>query len=491
MLMAMKSAKKSAPAEPGPDGPTTLSAQIKEVFQRYDSSGDGSLSKNELRKAFTALSPTLTDSEIERFIIEVDSSGDGEVSHTEFMKWLKLGGAAVEALKKAIQSEGDARAARIKKCFERYDISGDGSLDISEMRTVLKGMGTFTTQEVGIVCQDLDRNGDGDISFLEFARWVRSPTTTKEIMKAKAILAPSDDDGLEGVFYTFCGAGHSDMDGKSFLRMLRDCNFLDVNFTEKDADLLFGGQKLKAKGQRTIGFNGFELALRLIAETKGISKDEMRDIVLESQRPVLQGTKAEANRFHDGGKAAAAPKAKRTKPKVRVMTEAELKQDSLPVDNTELWKKFGIDTPAGRTLKKLYAPPEKMQGIGQRSRGPMPPDMYIAVNNLAVASPGLQYRRSMRIADICAGYVPWGECVQGDLVHICWLKVGDCFLPTEVNGVRLLKKFSGPGSPAGSAAAAGTMRKSASLPAISGSSRGTPVNRMAFQGLVEGSRLSA
>ena len=33
-------------------------------------------------------------------------------------------------------------------------------------------------------------------------------------MKAKAILAPADNDGLEAVFYNFCGVGYSDMDGK-------------------------------------------------------------------------------------------------------------------------------------------------------------------------------------------------------------------------------------------------------------------------------------
>lgn len=36
----------------------------------------------------------------------------------------------------------------------------------------------------------------------------------KEAMKAKAILAPADNDGLEAVFYNFCGVGHSEMDNK-------------------------------------------------------------------------------------------------------------------------------------------------------------------------------------------------------------------------------------------------------------------------------------
>merc|ERR1719221_2117843 len=120
------------------------------------------------------------------------------------------------------------------------------------------------------------------------------------------------------------------MDGKSFLKMLRDCHLLDANLTEKDADLLFSG-KLKAKGQRTIGFNSLELAIQLVAEKKGISKDEVYNVLLESVRPVLQGTKAEANRFHDGLAAtvslnATAKKAKSTaKLKMRLPTEAELK----------------------------------------------------------------------------------------------------------------------------------------------------------------------
>ena len=43
---------------------------------------------------------------------------------------------------------------------------------------------------------------------------IKAGSGPREAMKAKAILAPADNDGLEAVFYNFCGVGHSDMDGK-------------------------------------------------------------------------------------------------------------------------------------------------------------------------------------------------------------------------------------------------------------------------------------
>ena len=37
---------------------------------------------------------------------------------------------------------------------------------------------------------------------------------------------------------------------------------------------------------------------------------------------------------------------------------------------------------------------------------------------------------------------PWGTAVYGDLVDAGWLKVGESFLPLEVNGNRMLHKAS-------------------------------------------------
>merc|ERR1712060_777897 len=141
--------------------------------------------------------------EINQWCGELDPSGDGQVSHREFMDWIRQGGSGARMTYNAMKSTAAKRDIRIKETFQRYDKSGDGSLDIEEMRETLKTLGSFNIDEIRHVCADLDKNKDGDISFQEFEAWIKSPSKKKEMIKAKAILAPCDDGGLEAVFFNF------------------------------------------------------------------------------------------------------------------------------------------------------------------------------------------------------------------------------------------------------------------------------------------------
>merc|ERR1719464_163587 len=102
---------------------------------------------------------------------------------------------------------------------------------------------------------------------------------------------------LEPVFVSFCGPGKSDMDGRGFAKVAKDCGLLDKKFTPTDVDLLFA--KVVPKGQRRIDLQGFEEALGLVAQKKGVDAAELIQSVAASRGPVLNGTKTDAVRFHD------------------------------------------------------------------------------------------------------------------------------------------------------------------------------------------------
>merc|ERR1712113_283321 len=116
--------------------------------------------------------------------------------------------------------------------------------------------------------------------------------------KARAILAPSDGDGLEAVFYSFCGIGKSDMDGKSFLKMCKDCKLMEGKVTETVIDLLFKNTAVKEKGTNSIGFDRFLVALEMLCEKTGANLEKVRNTLLEATRPIHVGTKADFVRFH-------------------------------------------------------------------------------------------------------------------------------------------------------------------------------------------------
>lgn len=101
---------------------------------------------------------------------------------------------------------------------------------------------------------------------------------------------------LQAVFDKFTH-GSAAMDGRTFVKLCKDCKIFCKLYTTTDADLIFA--KVKQKGAKTITAAEFEQALQLIAEKKKIGFQELVSQLAGSEGPVYNGTKALANKFHD------------------------------------------------------------------------------------------------------------------------------------------------------------------------------------------------
>lgn len=87
------------------------------------------------------------------------------------------------------------------------------------------------------------------------------------------------------------------MEGKAFAKCAKDTKLLDKKLTATDVDLTFA--KVKDKTARRITFTQFKAGLGHFATKKGVSLDDVCAKVGASKGPILAGTKAEANKFHD------------------------------------------------------------------------------------------------------------------------------------------------------------------------------------------------
>ncbi|GAB1521059.1 EF-hand 1, calcium-binding site protein [Rhizoctonia solani] len=58
--------------------------ELRQVFDRFDKDGSGSIERGELGKAVALLGDQLTDQELAMIMREVDADGDGRVSFEEF-----------------------------------------------------------------------------------------------------------------------------------------------------------------------------------------------------------------------------------------------------------------------------------------------------------------------------------------------------------------------------------------------------------------------
>lgn len=104
------------------------------------------------------------------------------------------------------------------------------------------------------------------------------------------------DGTLEDTFRAYCSS-KPDMDGKSFVKLLKDCRLIDTVLTATDADILF--VKVVPRTLRRMTLQHFKEAMKLVAGKRGIDEGTVEKAVAQCNGLVLKGTQTESVRFYD------------------------------------------------------------------------------------------------------------------------------------------------------------------------------------------------
>jgi len=152
---------------------------VKAAFKRFDSNGDGALSRNELAAAMKSSGQSYSDVEIDAIFSLGDTDGDGEVSLQEFVELMSPSSSEVLAkLRKNFKSIADVKAT-----FKKIDADNDGLLSKQEM---LNSPGCkYDSEEVNAIFTLGDVNGDGQLDMGEFIG-IMFPPATEVISKLSA-----------------------------------------------------------------------------------------------------------------------------------------------------------------------------------------------------------------------------------------------------------------------------------------------------------------
>jgi len=73
------------------------------------------------------------------------------------------------------------------------------------------------------------------------------------------------------------------MEGKTLVKLCKDCKIIDKKFTSTDVDLIFA--KVATKGQKKITYDQFEKALEAFATKKGTDADTIKNAILSHGGP--------------------------------------------------------------------------------------------------------------------------------------------------------------------------------------------------------------
>ena len=138
--------------------------KLTEIFKELDESGEGLLSKDELKKGYKKFfTDKITDSEFDQIMKTIDQDNSGQISIEEFIR-------------ATVDYENLVSEKNLKSAFDFFDKDHSGSLSPDEVREVL-GLNednNSTNKIVEGIIKDVDVNGDGLISYDEFKAMMKN-----------------------------------------------------------------------------------------------------------------------------------------------------------------------------------------------------------------------------------------------------------------------------------------------------------------------------
>jgi Ca2+-binding EF-hand superfamily protein len=117
----------------------------------------GTIELDELQQVMRKLGQNPTEKDLLEMIKSVDDNGDHEIDFEEFLILMKsrIG---------TLDPEQELRDA-----FAVFDTDGSGAIDRKELKRLMKKLGQALSEaEIDAMMNEVDENGDGEISFEEF-----------------------------------------------------------------------------------------------------------------------------------------------------------------------------------------------------------------------------------------------------------------------------------------------------------------------------------
>lgn len=135
-----------------------------QAFKQFDKDGGGSIDHGELKDLMVSVGQNPTDQEISDMVNIADADGSGTMDFAEFV-----------TLMAHHMSGSEDTVESLTEAFKVFDASGDGSISPGELKQLLINVGEpVNDDDVDSIIKEVDVDGDGEVSFDEFARLILS-----------------------------------------------------------------------------------------------------------------------------------------------------------------------------------------------------------------------------------------------------------------------------------------------------------------------------
>lgn len=132
--------------------------ELKRVFSRFDSNGDGKISAGELDNVLRTLGSGVPQEELKRVMDDLDTDHDGFINLNEFAAFCR-------------SDTEDGGASELREAFDLYDQDKNGLISATELFHVLNRLGMKSSEEeCHNMIKSVDSDGDGNVNFDEFKK---------------------------------------------------------------------------------------------------------------------------------------------------------------------------------------------------------------------------------------------------------------------------------------------------------------------------------
>ena len=130
--------------------------EMRKAFTEFDSNGDGKLTKDELINGLLKVkTPTEAKAEVERIMSMIDNDNNGFIEYEEF-------------LSASLNKEKLLTDENLLQVFQLFDKDSSGKVTANEIKVILSGDAVVSDEVWNKIMNDIDCNGDGEMSFKEF-----------------------------------------------------------------------------------------------------------------------------------------------------------------------------------------------------------------------------------------------------------------------------------------------------------------------------------
>lgn len=137
-----------------PGLPKDVQEEVKECFDLFDRTGSGKIAVDMLGKIVRSVGQTPSNAEVADYIKEIDSDSTGTFDYASLVALLER------------HWKPPADANQVIEAFKIFDPDGTGTINTSEMRTVMTNLGEkLTAEEVNAMLKEADPQNTGKIDY--------------------------------------------------------------------------------------------------------------------------------------------------------------------------------------------------------------------------------------------------------------------------------------------------------------------------------------